>query len=88
MFVAYQAQLSSGGSSSFRASGSAMATRFGSATIAIRSWLESISPGEMVVQGRPPIFLTGLPGFVTALGGGYFLLPGVAGLRALATGTC
>jgi len=46
------------------------------------------SRGEMVVQGRPPIFLTGLPGFVTTLGGGYFLLAGITGLRALAAGTC
>jgi Dyp-type peroxidase family len=46
------------------------------------------SPGEMVIQGSPPIFLTGLPRFVTTVGGGYYLLPGMAGLRALAAGAC
>lgn len=46
------------------------------------------SPAEMTVQGSPPIFLSGLPNFVTALGGGYYLLPGSAGLRALADGAC
>jgi Dyp-type peroxidase family len=43
---------------------------------------------EMVIQGRPPVFLEGIPGFVTTRGGGYYLLPGTAGLRALATGAC
>ncbi len=46
------------------------------------------SKGEMVIQGRPPVFLTGLPLFVTTRGGGYYLLPGIAGLRALAAGAC
>jgi len=46
------------------------------------------SSGEMVIQGRPPVFLTGLPRFVTTRGGGYYLLPGIAGLRALAAGAC
>ncbi len=45
-------------------------------------------PGEMVIQGRPPAFITGLPRFVATVGGGYFLLPGMAGLRALAAGAC
>lgn len=39
---------------------------------------------EMVIQGSPPIFLSGLPEFVTMRGGDYFLLPGRAGLVALA----
>jgi hypothetical protein len=38
----------------------------------------------MVIQGSPPLFLSGLPGFVTVRGGDYFLLPGRAGLRTLA----
>jgi Dyp-type peroxidase family len=46
------------------------------------------SPGEMIIQGSPPIFLTGLPRFVTTVGGGYYLLPGMAGLGALASGAC
>lgn len=41
--------------------------------------------GRMVIQGSPPLFLSGLPRFVTMRGGGYFLLPGRAGLLALAT---
>jgi len=40
----------------------------------------------MVIQGSPPLFLGRLPQFVTMRGGGYFLLPGRAGLQALATG--
>jgi Dyp-type peroxidase family len=39
----------------------------------------------MVIQGSPPLFLSGLPRFVRTRGGGYFLLPGRAGLRALAS---
>jgi Dyp-type peroxidase family len=46
------------------------------------------SSGEMLIQGRPPVFLTGIPRFVTTRGGGYYLLPGIAGLRALAAGSC
>ncbi len=46
------------------------------------------SRGEMVIQGRPPAFLTGLPRFVTTLGGDYYLVPGIAGLAALAAGAC
>jgi Dyp-type peroxidase family len=42
--------------------------------------------GQMVIQGSPPLFLSGLPRFVTLRGGDYFLLPGRAGLEALATG--
>jgi Dyp-type peroxidase family len=45
-------------------------------------------PAEMVIPGRPPVFLTGIPAFVTTLGGGYYLLPGTSGLEALAAGTC
>ena len=41
--------------------------------------------GRMVIQGSPPLFLSGLPRFVTTRGGDYFLLPGRAGLRALAS---
>lgn len=44
--------------------------------------------GGMVIQGRPPVFLTGLQSFVTMRGGEYFLVPGVNGLRALADGSC
>ncbi len=87
MFVAYQAELER--QFEFIQSqwlGDGNALRLGDDRDPLVAGMES--PGEMVVQGRPPIFLTGLPGFVTALGGGYFLLPGVAGLRALATGTC
>jgi Dyp-type peroxidase family len=43
---------------------------------------------RMVIQGSPPLFLSGLPQFVTLRGGDYFLLPGRAGLQALATGAC
>jgi hypothetical protein len=39
----------------------------------------------MVIQGSPPLYLN-LPAFVSTRGGDYFLLPGRAGLRALATG--
>lgn len=39
---------------------------------------------EMAIQGSPPLFLSGLPEFVTMRGGDYFLLPGRAGLVALA----
>ena len=40
---------------------------------------------EMLIQGRPPLFLSALPRFVTTRGGDYFLLPGRAGLKALAS---
>lgn len=43
-------------------------------------------PGQMVIQGSPPLFLSGMPRFVTVRGGDYFLLPGRAGLEALAAG--
>jgi len=46
------------------------------------------SNGQMIIQGRPPVFLAGIPRFVTTCGGGYYLLPGIAGLRALADGAC
>ncbi len=42
----------------------------------------------MVIPGEPPVFLNGIPSFVTMRGGGYYLLPGAAGLRALAAGSC
>ena len=42
--------------------------------------------GRMVIQGSPPLFLSGLPRFVTTRGGDYFLLPGRAGLEVLAGG--
>ena len=41
--------------------------------------------GRLVVQGRPPRFVEGFGSFVTARAGEYFFLPGLAGLRALAT---
>jgi hypothetical protein len=44
--------------------------------------------GHMVIQGSPPVFLSGLPRFVTTRGGDYFLVPGRAGLAALAAGRC
>jgi Dyp-type peroxidase family len=44
--------------------------------------------GHMVIQGSPPLFLSGLPRFVTTRGGDYFLVPGRAGLAALAAGRC
>jgi Dyp-type peroxidase family len=44
--------------------------------------------GRMVIPGRPPVFLTGIPDFVRTRGGGYYLVPGADGLRALAAGAC
>ena len=44
-----------------------------------------VIPGQ---PGCPPVFLRGIPPFVTTRGGGYYLLPGTAGLRALAAGAC
>ncbi len=41
---------------------------------------------EMVIQGSPPVFLSGLPEFVTVRGGDYYLVPGRTGLAALAAG--
>lgn len=38
----------------------------------------------MVIQGEPPLYLSGLPRFVRTRGGDYFLLPGRKGLQALA----
>jgi Dyp-type peroxidase family len=40
---------------------------------------------KMTVQGTPPCFLTPQPSFVTTKGGGYFFVPGLTALRALAT---
>jgi Dyp-type peroxidase family len=42
------------------------------------------SSNTMVIQGDQPLYLGGLPRFVRTRGGGYFLLPGRAGLEALA----
>lgn len=42
--------------------------------------------GQMVIQGSPPMFLSGLPQFVKLRGGDYFLLPGRSGLEAIAAG--
>jgi Dyp-type peroxidase family len=45
--------------------------------------------GEMVIPNRKgPGFLTEIPAFVTSKGGGYYLLPGVPGLQALAGDSC
>jgi len=51
--------------------------------------------GQMIVIAtrrespeRSPEFLAGIPSFVTTRGGGYYLLPGGAGLQALAGGAC
>lgn len=43
---------------------------------------------QMVIPGRPPVVLKGIPAFVTTRGGAYYLLPGAAGLRAIAAGSC
>ena len=39
---------------------------------------------RMTIQGSPPTFLAPLASFVTTKGGGYFFVPGLSGLRALA----
>jgi Dyp-type peroxidase family len=44
--------------------------------------------GQMIIQGdarkgRAPIILTGLPRFVTCVGGQYFFMPGILGLQRL-----
>jgi Dyp-type peroxidase family len=44
------------------------------------------SSDTMVIQREQPLYLRGLPRFVTTRGGEYFLLPGRTGLRALADG--
>ena len=49
---------------------------------------ERVAPGRMVIPGDPPLFLTGIPNFVLTRGGGYYLVPGAAGLRAIAAGSC
>jgi Dyp-type peroxidase family len=43
---------------------------------------------DMVIPGEPPVYLSGIPNFVRTRGGAYYLLPGAAGLRALATRSC
>jgi deferrochelatase/peroxidase EfeB len=42
------------------------------------------SSDTMVIEAEQPLYLRALPRFVTTRGGGYFLLPGRTGLRALA----
>jgi Dyp-type peroxidase family len=47
--------------------------------------------GNMVIEGdtmvqRPPILLCSMPSFVTCLGGEYYFVPGLEGLRRLARG--
>ena len=49
---------------------------------------QSRQNGAMVIPGRPPSFLSGIPSFVTTLGGGYYLLPGAAAITAIAEGSC
>lgn len=44
---------------------------------------DAAGPRRMVIQGTPPLFLSGLPRFVRTRGGAYFLLPGRRGLEAL-----
>lgn len=39
--------------------------------------------GRMIIPDTPPLFLEELRSFVTTRGGGYYLLPGAHGLRAL-----
>jgi Dyp-type peroxidase family len=46
---------------------------------------DSDSGGHMTIQGAPPGFLAPLSSFITTRGGDYFFVPGVAGLRALAS---
>ena len=41
--------------------------------------------GRMTIQGQPPHYLPSLASFVTTRGGGYFFVPGLAALRALAS---
>jgi Dyp-type peroxidase family len=43
------------------------------------------SQGRMTIPGRPPHYLPSLASFVTTRGGGYFFVPGLAALRALAS---
>jgi Dyp-type peroxidase family len=45
----------------------------------------SAEGGHMTIQGTPPRFLVPLASFVTTRGGGYFFVPGVAAIRALAS---
>jgi hypothetical protein len=40
---------------------------------------------KMTIPGRPPFFVSPLPDVVTVRGGEYFLVPGIDGLRHLAT---
>lgn len=39
--------------------------------------------GRMIIPDTPPLFLKELRSFVTTRGGGYYLLPGLQGLRAI-----
>jgi Dyp-type peroxidase family len=44
-----------------------------------------IASDRMTIQGEPPRFLAPQPSFVTTRGGGYFFVPGLTALRALAS---
>jgi Dyp-type peroxidase family len=48
---------------------------------------DSTTTDKMTVQGSPPFFLSPQPSFVTMRGGEYLFVPGLAALRALASGT-
>jgi Dyp-type peroxidase family len=45
-----------------------------------------LGTGKMMIQGDPPFMLSPQAPFVTTRGGEYLFMPGIAGLRALATG--
>ncbi len=47
---------------------------------------DSSTTAKMTVQGSPPFFLSPQPSFVTARGGEYLFVPGLAALHALASG--
>jgi Dyp-type peroxidase family len=42
--------------------------------------------GKLTIQGKSPTFLAALPSFVSTRGGGYFFVPGIRALGALAAG--
>jgi hypothetical protein len=42
--------------------------------------------GKLTIEGKPPEFLGPQRTFVINRGGGYFFVPGIAALRALAAG--
>ena len=88
MFIAYQAAIERQFEfiqSQWLGDGNALRLGDDRDPIVAREWNRA---ARWSCRGVRRSFSTGLPGFVTTLGGGYFLLPGTAGLRALATGAC